>query len=86
MQDARDQAAPEEKHHDDEGGQFAERDGKRTADRIDIDRVNLIGSEILQHTGERRQQHQHQHGDDVLHHQPADGEAAAIGFQHAPFL
>ena len=37
----------------------------------------------FQHGGDGRQQHQHQHHLQVLHHQPADGDLAASGF-HQP--
>ena len=63
----------DDEHERDEQRHLAERDGERQrkiAGRCPARRL------AAQHAGERRQQHQREHRDEVFHHQPADRDAA----------
>ena len=50
------------------------------------ERGAAAGGRAVDDLGQHRQQHQRQHHRDVLDDQPADGDAAALGLDQAPFL
>ncbi len=91
MQHPRDDAAADDQHDDDEGGDLGEGDAEHAPQA----KIELLREEIAdgsrragaaENAGQRRQQHQCQHHREILDDQPADRDAAALGLDHPALL
>ena len=82
-QNPREQLAAHHQHEDDETGYLPQRHGQGLPQAGGLGIRRDLATE---HTGERRQQHQHQYRDEIFHHQPADGDAAIERVEDAPFF
>ena len=80
MQDGGNDAPANHQHQSRKDRQLAE--GQAQAFR-QFQRLDVAAFQNRRH---RRQDHQHQHGEQVLHHQPADGDMAAAGVGQAAVL
>ena len=84
MQHRRDELLADHQHQTaTNSGELAEVDGQSLEQHLG--EIGLVAAPRSS-AGEPRQQHQHQHHGEVLHHQPADGDTAALGLDQAPVL
>jgi hypothetical protein len=81
MQYPRDHAFADDQHDGDEGRDLGRRDRDRNRQRDQIE-----ARARLEKRGKRRQQHEREHHREILDDEPADGDAAALGLEQAPFL
>ena len=88
MQHPRDQALAEQQHDQDECADLAQReqDGEADLPRLVPCEGAAILRNLIAQLGPCRQEDEGEDHRDVLDDQPADGDAAAFGLHHVPFL
>ncbi len=83
MQHGPNRAASDNEHEGDEGRELAERDRKRAREPARAEDRRIRGTRAER--GNARDQHQCDHHEKILDHQPAHGEASACGV-HEPLI